>query len=55
MIICLCNSVTVEDIKDLVKVHNCKTIENLQAHTDVCDTCELCKERIEEVLNESPK
>ena len=48
--ICLCNAVPRDRVIYFKKL-GVKTIEELQQHIDICDTCYGCEDDIEALLN----
>jgi len=48
---CVCHKKTFADLRVLAEEHDCKAIDELQKHTEVCDSCSMCKPYIEVMLN----
>ena len=50
--ICICNVVTDIEIINLVK-NGVETIEDMQKHINICDTCYCCEAEIELLIKEN--
>lgn len=52
MVVCICNNVSEEKIKELIATHNIKTIKGLQEHISICNNCGSCYYMIHDLLAE---
>lgn len=52
MIVCICNNINSDTIKDHVRKHGVISVEDLQTTLTVCDNCESCRCCIEEIIIE---
>lgn len=50
MIICACNYIPEKQLKEIIRKTGATTVEELQAHVDIGNQCEVCREYIEKYL-----
>lgn len=52
MIVCICNNVSERQLKCTVEKHSCDCLSDVKKRIRVCDTCKVCKDHIEILIDE---
>lgn len=47
---CICHDISFEEIYCIAQQNNVESIDELQHHVDVCNSCQMCKPYIEATI-----
>lgn len=48
---CICHEVSFEKALKVARARGCETVEELKRHLDICDSCEICRPYLQEMLD----